>query len=372
MFKNLVSRIQAWRRRIRKFVTEDVWILRPEELSKRKARLAKDVKVVTVTLRTFSRQKIGFQAVALSYFCTMAIVPLLAVAFAITNGFGLEDKLVEIVLSLDISKELVDVVLAAADSVFSSATNDIFGFIGAISFIWIIIWMMMRVEAVFNSVWKVSKPKRSMLKRLGVDIAITVLAPFVVLVLYSGTIVYSQVLSLIPNSAGFMDYITSFVGWLITGAAVVMIFSAMYKYIPATHVKYRYALKAAVLSGVAFTVLQYLYLETQVMVLNVNKIYGTMAVIPLFMVWMRMAWQIILYGAQFSYGFQMVDEMETRRLPVPESDPCEDDGPETCCDWQKKSAAESETCAESRPETYGGSEPDKSSARENEFITNNL
>ena len=69
-------------------------------------------------------------------------------------------------------------------------------------------------------------------------------------------------------------------------------------------------MKAALWAGIAFTLLQYLYLETQVLVTSINAVYGAVAALPLFMMWLRFGWLIILYGAQFSYSFQMVDTME--------------------------------------------------------------
>ena len=140
---------------------------------------------------------------------------------------------------------------------------------------------------------------------------ILILSPFVILILYSGTIVYSHILDLFPKWMGVSDAISSLLGWVIAAAVTVMIFSAMYKFIPAAKVEYRYALKSAMLAGVAFTILQYLYLETQVMVMRQNAVYGTIAAIPLFMMWLRYGWLIILLGAQISYSFQTVDGLET-------------------------------------------------------------
>ena len=81
----------------------------------------------------------------------------------------------------------------------------------------------------------------------------------------------------------------------------------MYKFIPNAQVDYPNALRAAVFSGVAFTIMQYVYLETQVMVTRLNGIYGAFAAVPLFMIWINIGWFIILIGAELSYAFQHVD-----------------------------------------------------------------
>ena len=87
----------------------------------------------------------------------------------------------------------------------------------------------------------------------------------------------------------------------------VLTLSALYKFIPATRVRYEYAFKSALVSGAVFAIFQYLYLETQVFVTRLNGVYGALAAIPLFLIWMNYSWQIIIYGAELTYGYQNVD-----------------------------------------------------------------
>ena len=303
----LVFKIRSYIRWATKFVGHDIWQFNLNEFSKAKARLIWDIKVIIDALKNFANEKIGFQSVALSYFCTLAAVPLVAVCFAVTSGFGLENVLRDALYSADINQQVIDTLMDSASNIIDASKSGIFGLITSLSFVWLVIWMMNRVEKVFNNVWHVRKPKRKALKSYGFDIIIMILIPFVILIFFAGTVVYTHVLDLIPNSIGITDKITSFLGWAIFGGVAVMTLSAMYKFIPATYVEYRYALKAALWAGIFFTILQYLYLETQMLVTNINAVYGAVAALPLFMMWLRFGWLIILYGAQFSYSFQTVE-----------------------------------------------------------------
>lgn len=308
--KEYIFRIKSLVRWTKKFITHDIWEFNFSELSKARARIVRDLQVVIVALKTFSEEKIGFQSVALSYFCTMAAVPLIAVSFAVTSGFGLEGKLLEALYAANFDQRLIDMLMKAADNIIKAARSGLFGLVSALSFVWLVLWMMNRVEKVFNNVWKVRKPKRKAFKSYGIDIIIMLLIPFVVLIFFAGTVVYSHVLDLIPNSSGITDSIKPFFGWLIFTGVSVLTLSAMYKFIPATYVDYKCALKAAMLAGIAFALLQYSYLETQVFVTNINAVYGAVAALPLFMIWLRYGWMIILYGAQFSYSIQTVEAMD--------------------------------------------------------------
>ena len=293
-------------RKVRSFLSEDIWNENLNNLSRMRAHFIKDLRVLVVTIKTFSAEKIGFQAVALSFFCTMAAVPFMAVAFAITVGLGLEDTLKQLLVSNIPNQQAVDTLFGYAQNVIDTAQSSPVGLVSALLFTWLVLWMMMCVESVFNNVWRVNK-SRNIFKRLTFYLVIMGLSPFVVLLFFAGAIVYSNVLDVLVPDVAFSENIKNFLGWVVFAAVSVMTFSAMYKFIPNHYVRYKDALKAALLSGVLFTILQYLLLETQIFVSRLNTIYGAVAAIPLFMFWLNFGWFIILIGAELSYAFQNVD-----------------------------------------------------------------
>lgn len=294
-------------RRLKRFIKDDIWTLELEELSKARARFVKYLKVMMITIKTFSSEKIGFQAVALSFFSTMSVVPFVAIVFAITGGFGLADKLKEFLYGyFNNSQQIIDTVLGFAQNIIDTAQSSAVGLVSALLFVWIVIWMMMNVEKVFNNVWKVQK-SRNLFRRLSVIIAMLFVSPFVVMVFFGGSFVYSHALSYIGLDLETFNTFKTMLSWSLFGVLATFTFSAMYKFIPNAPVDYPNALRAAIYSGIAFTVMQYLYLETQVFVTRLNGIYGAFAAVPLFMVWINIGWFIILIGAELSYAFQHVD-----------------------------------------------------------------
>ena len=293
--------------RLKNYLSDGIWNENFDELSRMRKRFVKDLRVIILTVKTFSTQKIGFQAVALSFFCTMAVVPFIAIAFIITGGLGLEGTLKGILISNFSNQQAIDTLFGFAENVIHTAQSSPVGLVSALLFAWLVVWMMMCVESVFNNVWKVNK-SRNLLKRFSFYLLIIVLSPFVILLFFSGSIIYSNILDiLVPNQIAFSDNIKNFLGWLIFAVVSVFTFSAMYKFIPNHIVNYRNALKAALFSGPVFTAMQYLFLETQIFVSRLNTIYGAVAAIPLFMFWLNFGWFIILIGAEFSYAFQNVD-----------------------------------------------------------------
>lgn len=293
--------------RLKRFISDDIWTLELENLSKARARFVKYLKVMMITIKTFSSEKIGFQAVALSFFSTMSVVPFIAIVFAITGGFGLADKLKEFLYGyFNNSQQIIDAVLGFAQNIIDTAQSSLMGLVSALLFLWIVIWMMMNVERVFNNVWKVQK-SRNLFRRLSVIIAMLFVSPFIVLVFFGGSFVYSHALSYLGLDVESFSAFKTILTWTLFGVVATFTFSAMYKFIPNAPVDYGSALRAAVYSGIAFTVMQYLYLETQVFVTRLNGIFGAFAAVPLFMVWINIGWFIILIGAELSYAFQHVD-----------------------------------------------------------------
>jgi len=293
--------------RLKRFFIDDIWTLEMENLSKAKARFIKYMKVMMITIKTFSSEKIGFQAVALSFFSTMSVVPFVAIVFAITGGFGLADKLKEFLYGyFNNSQQTIDMVLGFAQNIIDTAQSGAVGLVSALLFLWIVVWMMMSVEKVFNNVWRVQK-SRNLFKRLSVILAMLFVSPFIVLVFFGGSFVYSHALSYIGLDLEELTAFKTILTWALFGVIATMTFSAMYKFIPNAHADYANALRAAAFSGTAFTVMQYLYLETQVFVTRMNGIYGAFAAVPLFMIWINIGWFIILIGAELSYAFQHVD-----------------------------------------------------------------
>ena len=302
-----MKRLTNRTRRLKRFFNDDIWTLEMEELSRAKARFIKYMKVMLITIKTFSSEKIGFQAVALSFFSTMSVIPFVAIVFAITGGFGLADKLKEFLYDyFNNSQQVIDTVLGFAENIIVTAESSAMGLVSALLFFWIVIWMMMNVERVFNNVWRVQTP-RNIIKKLSVIIAMLFVSPFVVFVFFGGTVMYSHALSYLGLDVESFTFVKTMLTWVLFGAVATFTFSAMYKFIPNADVKYKEALRAALPAGIAFAAVNYLYLETQVMVTRMNGIFGAFAAVPLFMVWINIGWFIILIGSELSYAFQNVD-----------------------------------------------------------------
>ena len=288
--------------------TDELWTLDTTDSKRSWKNIVRFMKLVRITFHTFAENRMGFQCVSLSYFVTLAIVPLLALVFAVSGGLGVQDKLLSVLYNtIPANPELIEMIMDKAGNIIDTAKSGVVGLIGALTFLWAVIWLMFQVERVFNNVWGIRKIPRKMYKRFSFYLLALFLIPFIVLVFGTGIVYYTNLTKLIGLDLAELRFLPQFLGWLGVYIVSVFTFSMMYKFIPAPKIKYISAFKSALVSGFVFVLFQYLYLETQVFMSRLNDVYGVLAAIPLFLIWLNFSWQIIIYGAELTYSYENID-----------------------------------------------------------------
>ncbi len=291
--------------------SDRIWTLDTGSATPAYAELVRIIKLIRITFKTFTENRMGFQCVALSYFITLALVPLIAFAFAITGGLGLDGKITEFLqMALPNNPEIVSLLSERAAGIIDSAQGGGLGLVSAIFFLWTILWMMFQVERVFNNVWGILKIPRKIYMRFGFYFLVLLLSPFIIIIFGSGVVYATNLPNLYGIDLKEARFVFKLIGYAVFYVILVVTLSVMYKYIPAVKVEYRYALRSALIAGIIFILFQYLYLNTQMFVGRLNQAYGILAAIPLFLIFLNFSWQIIIFGAQLTYSFQNVDQYQ--------------------------------------------------------------
>lgn len=266
----------------------------------------RQLRIIAFTLDNFSKLGLNWQAVSLSFFSTMAVVPLLAVIFSITNGFGITNILHELINRYFSDQEVVNTFIGFAKNILKSAQTGIYGVISFGIFVWLVIWLMLCVERTFNNIWFV-ETSRVWWKRAISYMFILFMAPFVVIMFLGMAVVISDGLKdLWVVEIPFLN-MREIIQWLAFYVVAALVLAGMFKFIPNAKIKFKNAFKAALLASAAFTITQFMYLETQILVTRMNAVYGVFAAIPLFMVWINVGWFIIIIGGQVTYSIQNID-----------------------------------------------------------------
>ena len=292
--------------KIIEFFKTDIWHISQGEVPAWKYLLASITKRFILAVRFFLDKRVLSQASALTYSTLLAIVPILAVVFAIARGFGYS-KYIEVWFrdALASQPQVAEVIIDFVNGYLKYTQSGIFLGIGLLFMLYTVLMLVSNVEDSFNEIWQVKKP-RSIFRTFTDYLAMFLLFPIVIVVTSGLTIFLTAIANEMPN---FL-LLGSFVRFLIDLIPYVLMssmFIGLYMFMPNTHVKFSSAIVPGILAGFAMQALQIVYIHAQILLSSYNVIYGSFAALPLFMLWLQISWTICLFGAELCYTNQNLD-----------------------------------------------------------------
>ena len=290
--------------KIIRFLTVDIWRVTDDEVSKSRGILYNMIKIGTLSVREFTQGRVINKASALTYNTLLAIIPALALLFAIARGFGFANLLeTQIRDGLSSHAEVAEILLTFIDSYLSHAkSGGIFIGVGLIMLFYTILLLTYNIERTFNSIWQVKKP-RTLYRKVTDYFSMILLLPILIM-LSSGISIYISTIVKHMEEFALLAPIMRFLVKLIPYVITWAMFTSLYIFMPNTNVKFKYAVLPGILAGSAFQAFQFVYINSQIWVSNYNAIYGSFAAIPMFLLWTQISWSICLYGAQLCYVAQ--------------------------------------------------------------------
>lgn len=308
------SKLQVFIKRVKKFVTKDIWSFELYQKGPLRRAVANTVKVVVIAVRTFFDDKVMTKAAALTYSTLFAIVPILALIFAIARGFGFEN-IVQNLLDKGIigQNDTVNTVTAFIDGYMKYVSSGAFIGIGLLFLLWSVYSLADGIESNLNAIWHV-KQSRGMGRKITDYFSLILLIPIGIICLSGLSVLASSILSRMEGFqllGGFVRFLVFAMPYLVAG----LILTGFYIFMPNTKVKFKYAVIPGFLAGCLFQALQQLYFSGQLALSSYNQIYGGFAALPLFLFWLNISWSIILFGCQLAYVSQNNDHFNYFKEP---------------------------------------------------------
>ena len=293
-------------KRIIRFLQVDIWRVSSEDMSPLKYFCLEVLKKVMLAVKFFTTKRVMNDASALTYSTLLAIVPILAVVFAVARGFGY-NKYIEIWFrdAFRSQPQAADVIVGFVNSYLIHTKSGVFLGFGLVFMLYTVIMLITNIEKTFNDIWQVKK-KRSIFRTFTDYFALMFMIPIVIVVTSGISIFFATLTGSLPD----LFLITPTLGFLLDLSPYVLmsaLFIALYVFMPNTHVKVRSCIVPGILAGVAMQWLQLVYIHSQIWVSSYNAIYGSFAALPLFMLWVQISWTICLFGAELSYTSQNLD-----------------------------------------------------------------
>ena len=253
-----------------------------------------------LTIRFFTEKRVMTQASALSYSTLLAIVPILAVVFAIARGFGY-NKYIELWFreSLSTQPQVADIIVGFVNSYLVHTQSGIFLGVGLVFMLYSVLMLISNIEDTFNQIWQLSST-RPIIRSITNYLAICFLFP-IIIVVSTGLSIFMETVA--DTMDGFRILGPAIRRMLSLAPCVLMslMFIILYVYMPNTKVRFSSAIVPGILAGIAMQVLQLAYIHSQIWVTGYNAIYGSFAALPLFMLWIQISWTICLFGAQLTF-----------------------------------------------------------------------
>lgn len=282
-----------------KYASEGVWS------DTRQTWKVNAVKTINLSVRSFLDSDLQYRASALTYNTLLAIVPALAMLFAIGRGFGFQNLLQSQLTNLLPSQtHALETALGFVDSYLAEASQGLFVGVGLVVLLWTLISLMSNIEDSLNLIWGVTR-SRTFGRKIIDYTAIMFLLP-ILMICSSGLSVF---MSTTMVDQFHFRFFTPAIKIMLDIAPFILVwlsFIGMYLLFPNTKVKLKNAVMSGIFAGTAFQVLQYLFVSGQLYVSKYNAIYGSFAFLPLLLVWLQLTWTITLAGAVLCYSSQNI------------------------------------------------------------------
>lgn len=263
----------------------------------------KIVRVVYYSVRGFFRDECFLKASELTFFSLTAFVPMLAIVLSIATAFGFGHILEADILKL--FSEQTSAITAAVEFAHAFVREikgeTLVGF--GVCVLFLSVFALLEVlEQTINQIWNVKK-LRGLVQRFINYIVAIIVFPIIFVLSMSVTIAINDSINHTMQTPGYFNQISKAIHLILEVVPYLLmccVFIYIYVVVPKARLYLWPRLLAGILAGVAFQIWQVVYLEFQLYVTSYNAIYGSLAALPLFIIWVQVSFVILLLGAEFA------------------------------------------------------------------------
>jgi membrane protein len=249
-------------------------------------------------LRRWSEDRCPQIAGSLTYTTLLALVPVFAIAVALLSSSPFFERVMtqfKIFLLLNLLPEIAGTIITVYLEQFAQNAARLTT-VGVAALFVTAIALMFTIDKSLNAIWRVGHSRPYWVSALGYTLLLAA-GPVLIGVSMSVT-TYLVTLSLrvasVPTEAGSI---------LIRGIPASMsatAFLLLYKIVPHRSVPWRHAIVGALVAAVLFETAKELFAAYVRYVPTYNVIYGTFALVPIFLIWVYVSWLVVLFGAELT------------------------------------------------------------------------
>ncbi len=267
--------------------------------------------------RRLTEERISEVAASLTFTTVLALVPVLTIAFAIFTTFplfttfrdSLDAYFMQILMPKGISNTILDYL-----SQFAAKASRLSA-VGAVFLIVTAIMMFGTVDRTLNQLWRVTEP-RPFLQRMVIYWAVMTMGPLLLGASLSFASELSPLMSMLGRDA---QLLRTTLMVLVSIAFSTLAFSLLYLTVPNRIVDWRDAMIGGLVAAIAFEITRRLftYFIVQGPSSSYKAVYGALAALPIFLIWVYLFWLITLIGAVIAAALPVVKHERWWHRPAP-------------------------------------------------------
>jgi membrane protein len=259
------------------------------------------LRMVYAVGRDIGEGQLTLRALSLVYTTLLSLVPLLALAFSVLKGFGVQNQVRPVLLSL--FEPLGEKGVQITDHVIGFVNNIKVGVLGALGLgllIYTVITLLQKIELSLNFVWRV-KGVRPLAQRFTQYLSVLMVGPLLIFsavgvtAAFFGSSVVQDLIAIEPLGSLF-----GLVAKLLPFVFVIAAFGFVYVLMPNTRVRVGPALVGATVAGILWQTLGWGFAAFIASSTKYTAIYAGFAIVIFSMIWLYLNWLIVLIGASIS------------------------------------------------------------------------
>jgi membrane protein len=250
-----------------RFLKSDIWRISLDEVTPVRAFFLRQLQIMIVAVRGMHDDKLFLQASALTFYTLLSLVPVIAMAFGIATGFGLEKYLeAELARAFAGREEIFEAVLGFARSLLEATRGGLMAGIGLIILFYTVMRVLSYIEDSFNDIWQVKQP-RSVARKFTDYFSMMLIGPIFIILSNLFTVFFTTQIDKITENITLLGYISPLIMFfvqLIPFLLIWFVFTILYMVMPNTRVNFSSALVAGIIAGTLFQFVQWGYIHFQV------------------------------------------------------------------------------------------------------------
>ena len=290
------------------FFNTGIWEIRLKNLPPIKALGIRYLRVILLASRGFLKDHCQKTASVLTYYSLLNVVPVVAVAFAISKGFGLEKLIEKQILQMaekaNWQADITNQIISFSHKLLEQAQGGLIAGVGVVLLFWTVISILGKIEESLNDIWEVKK-SRTLIRKFSDYITMMVFAPVLFIISSSATVLVASQVKVIVNKIALLGVFSKVIFLLLNLLPYVSIWillTTLYLVMPNTKIPIRSAILGGITAGTITQIVQWIYIKFQIGAASYGAIYGSFAALPLFLGMLQMSWMIVLFGAEMAYA----------------------------------------------------------------------